>query len=202
VAIAAAADLLSGVTDDLDWAGRPLGGPNAALPVPAEPLARLWRAATVLREHRGDGHVAALVAADLDGCEALILRAGADLAAAGGRSAKAAGPGAAGSDDGWSAAGVTRQRIQSVRGWTDEQWEQAAARLADRGLIHAGRDGGDHGRICRLPRGGGGHRPRRRPSVGQDRSARDRGTGRGPTPVARAAAAGLPYPNPIGVPAP
>ena len=33
---------------------------------------------TVLREHRGDGHVAALVAAGLDGCEALMLRAGMD----------------------------------------------------------------------------------------------------------------------------
>ncbi len=55
-------------------AGRPLGAPNAALPVPDEPLARLWHAATVLREHRGDGHIGALVAAGVDGCEALALR--------------------------------------------------------------------------------------------------------------------------------
>ena len=39
---------------------------NAALPEPDEPLARLWQAATVLREHRGDGHVAALVGAGVD----------------------------------------------------------------------------------------------------------------------------------------
>src|SRR5450759_1537060 len=61
--VGAAADMLAGVIEGLDMAGRPLGAPNADLPVPDEPLARLWHAATVLREHRGDGHVAALVAA-------------------------------------------------------------------------------------------------------------------------------------------
>ncbi len=35
----------------------------------------LWHAATVLREHRGDGHVAALVAAGLDGRQALVTMA-------------------------------------------------------------------------------------------------------------------------------
>ena len=42
-------------------------------------LARLWQAATVLREHRGDGHFAALAAADIDGCEAVALRCCMDL---------------------------------------------------------------------------------------------------------------------------
>ena len=42
---------------------------RGACRVPAEPLARLWHAATVLREHRGDGHIAALVAADIDGLQ-------------------------------------------------------------------------------------------------------------------------------------
>ena len=37
-------------------------------------LAGLWQAATLLREHRGDGHFAALAAADIDGCEAVVLR--------------------------------------------------------------------------------------------------------------------------------
>src|SRR6266568_1974012 len=73
-----------------------------------EPAARLWHAATLLREHRGDGHFAALVAADIDGCEALVLRTGADLA---------------------------REQLQPVRGWTDEEWEQAAARLIGRGWL-------------------------------------------------------------------
>lgn len=46
-----------------------------ALPVPEEPVARLWHAATLLREHRGDGHIAALVAAGIGGTEAHVLHA-------------------------------------------------------------------------------------------------------------------------------
>src|SRR5262249_53734193 len=74
--LTAAADRLLSVADGLDCAGRVLAAANAALPVPGdrEPAARLWHAATLLREHRGDGHFAALVAADIDGCEALVLR--------------------------------------------------------------------------------------------------------------------------------
>jgi Helix-turn-helix family len=65
--VVAAADLLGRAVGELDCAGRVLGAANAALPVPDDPLARLWQAATVLREHRGDGHAAALVAAGVDG---------------------------------------------------------------------------------------------------------------------------------------
>jgi hypothetical protein len=63
--IGAAADLLVRAADGLDCSGRVLAAANAALPVTGggEPLARLWQAATLLREHRGDGHFAALVAA-------------------------------------------------------------------------------------------------------------------------------------------
>ena len=75
-AVAAAADGLLRVTDGLDCAGRVLAAANAALPAPGEPAARLWYAATLLREHRGDAHFAALLAADIDGCEALVLRTG------------------------------------------------------------------------------------------------------------------------------
>ena len=42
---------------------------------PSEPVARLWHAATLLREHRGDGHIAALVAAGIGGTEAHVLHA-------------------------------------------------------------------------------------------------------------------------------
>jgi hypothetical protein len=116
-----AADLLASATDGISAAGRPLGAPNAALPVPDEPLARLWQSATVLREHRGDGHVAALVAADIDGCEALTLRSGVDKAASGELSRHA-----------W---GWTREQLQPIRGWTDDEWAAATARLTDRGLL-------------------------------------------------------------------
>ena len=45
------------------------------LPVPDEPVARLSHAATLLREHRGDGHVAALVTEGIGGTEAHVLHA-------------------------------------------------------------------------------------------------------------------------------
>ena len=106
-----AAGLLAAAIEDIDGAGRPIGRPNAALPVPADPLARLWQAATVLREHRGDGHVAALVAAGVDGCEALVWRSGIELA----RSA----PGEAGATAGGTAdRGWFRDQVQPARGWT------------------------------------------------------------------------------------
>jgi len=80
---AAAADLLGQAVAELDCPGRVLAAANAALLVDdaegSGALARLWQAATLLREHRGDGHFAALAAADIDGCEALVLRCGLDM---------------------------------------------------------------------------------------------------------------------------
>ena len=101
-----------GAVQDLDFAGRVLSAANAELPVSADPLTRLWQATTVLREHRGDGHFAALAAADIDGCEAVVLRCAKD---------------------------ISRELMQPVRGWTDEQWAAAAARLVERGWV--GEDG-------------------------------------------------------------
>ena len=105
---AKAAGLLWRAVEDLDFAGRVLSAANAELPVSGEPLTRLWQATTLLREHRGDGHFAALAAADIDGCEAVVLRCAKD---------------------------IPRDLMQPVRGWTDEQWGAAAARLTERGWI-------------------------------------------------------------------
>ncbi|HET8682540.1 MAG TPA: hypothetical protein VFM54_11800, partial [Micromonosporaceae bacterium] len=93
-----AAELLETAVDRLDLAGRVLGAANAALPRPGEPLARLWHATTVLREHRGDGHNAALLAAQVGGCESQVWRAASD---------------------------VPRQVLQFYRGWNDEEWHAA-----------------------------------------------------------------------------
>jgi hypothetical protein len=79
--VAAAAGLLGRAAGELDCAGRVLAAANAALPVPADPVERLWQAATVLREHRGDGHSGALVAAGVDGCGALVLHRGSSCGA-------------------------------------------------------------------------------------------------------------------------
>jgi hypothetical protein len=172
--LAATADALLRVTDGLDCAGRVLAAANAALPAPAEPAARLWHAATLLREHRGDGHFASLVAADLDGCEALVLRAGLDL---------------------------SRAQLQPLRGWTDEEWDRAAARLAERGWL------GEDGTVT--PAGLGARqaaedatdRAAARPWARLGAAATDDLAGL-LAPVARACAAELPFPNPVGVPAP
>ncbi len=192
-----AADLLWQAIGELDFSGRVLAAANAALPVAdggstaggstgggstgggstgggSTALARLWQAATLLREHRGDGHFAALAAADIDGCEAVALRCCMDL---------------------------RREDLQPVRGWTDEQWDNALAGLADRGWV------GTDGQLTNA--GQAAHdavenatdwaaaRPWAR--LGADATAELAGV---LTPLAKACAAVLPYPSPIGVPAP
>lgn len=107
--LSAAADLAVEAAATAPVEGRVLGAATAAVPWPDSPRLALWQAVTVLRELRGDGHNAALLAAGVDGCAAHVL-----FAAAGG-----------------SGRGTT----QPNRGWTDEQWVAAAADLADRGLV-------------------------------------------------------------------
>ncbi|WP_433379122.1 SCO6745 family protein [Actinoplanes sp. CA-142083] len=111
-AVADAADLLEAAARSVDTPGRVLAAAHADLPWPTDPVVRLWHAATILREHRGDGHVAALLTAGVGGCESLVWRVGLD----GGR---------------------LREVTQPARGWTDEEWEAAAGRLEDRGWLTA-----------------------------------------------------------------
>ncbi|GAB7045764.1 hypothetical protein JCM9534A_08900 [Catenuloplanes indicus JCM 9534] len=106
-----AAALLRRAAAGLPLAGRPLAAANADLPWPEDPLGAVWHGATLLREHRGDGHVAALLVAGLDGVESLVWRASMDSA---------------------------REVLQPARGWTDEEWDAAAARLTDRGWLASG----------------------------------------------------------------
>jgi hypothetical protein len=73
--LARAADLAATAATSAPTEGRIMYAALRALPVPDEPVARLWHAATMLREHRGDGHVAALVAAGIGGTEAHVLHA-------------------------------------------------------------------------------------------------------------------------------
>lgn len=74
-AVARAADLAIRVATSAPMEGRILYAALRSLPVPDEPVARLWHAATLLREHRGDGHLTALVSAGIDGQEAHVLHA-------------------------------------------------------------------------------------------------------------------------------
>ena len=94
---------------------RPLYAANAGLPVPEEPHLALWHAATLLREHRGDGHLAALTVAGLSGIEALVLHNATGKAA-------------------------TSATFMRTRGWSAEQWAAARDRLRERGLVDGAGD--------------------------------------------------------------
>ena len=73
--VARAADLLTKAGTSARTDGRALYAAVRTLPLPTEPVARLWHGANLLREHRGDGHVAALVTAGIGGTEAHVLHA-------------------------------------------------------------------------------------------------------------------------------
>ena len=90
--------------------GRPLAAGHAGLEVPASAHLALWHACGVLREHRFDGHVAALTVHDVDGLASLLM------AVAAGKS-------------------VDAQTLRSFRGWTEEEWAAAHERLRRRGLL-------------------------------------------------------------------
>jgi len=104
-----AAELASAAVAGCDMAGRPIGAANQAVPEPHDPHLRLWQALTVMREHRGDGHVNRLVDAGVSPIEALVLQT------ATGRSPE--------------------EGLRSNRGWSAEDWSAAAATLAVRRLV-------------------------------------------------------------------
>jgi hypothetical protein len=89
--------------------GRALYAANLALRWPAEPVAALWHATTLLREHRGDGHVAVLAAAGISGRESNVLHA--------------------------AAGAVPADYIKRTRHYDDAEWRTCEQSLADRGLL-------------------------------------------------------------------
>ncbi|MDO9379796.1 MAG: hypothetical protein Q7T56_13185 [Nocardioidaceae bacterium] len=101
-------ELAREVCAGLTTPGRPLHAAHAGLDWPADPVLALWHAATLIREHRGDGHVSALLRAGLDPVESLVV--------------------------GGLFSGNT-DFVRSTRGWSDEQWAAAVERLTDRGLV-------------------------------------------------------------------
>ncbi|WP_433393941.1 SCO6745 family protein [Micromonospora sp. KLBMP9576] len=167
-----AAELLEAAAAEAEPAGRVLGAANAALPRGEYPLARLWQAATTLREQRGDGHVAALVAADLDPVETLAWRVA----------------------DGMSPLNLLG------RGWAEQQWAAARARLAGRGWLtpdgEPTEDGLARFRAVEDATDAAAARPWR--VLGPRRSERLREL---LEPIARAGHTVIPAGNPIGLPA-
>src|ERR1700761_4192255 len=73
--LARAADLTTKAARSAPTEGRVMYAGMRTLPVPSDPVARLWHSATMLREHRCDGHIAALVGARIGGTEAHVLSA-------------------------------------------------------------------------------------------------------------------------------
>lgn len=107
-----ATSLLARVVEAGEPAGRPMFAANRAVPTPEDPVAALWQTTTSLREHRGDGHVACLVTAGLDGCGIHVLFA--------------------------AATGTPTELLRDNRGWTDGDWAAATARLEQQGLVAGG----------------------------------------------------------------
>jgi hypothetical protein len=93
--------------------GRPLYAGHADLPWPEEPALQVWHGVTLLREHRGDGHVLSLLQHGLTGLEALVTHT-------------------------LTGRGFTQAAAQATRGWSDEEWAAAVAGLTARGLVAAG----------------------------------------------------------------
>jgi hypothetical protein len=112
--MAEAAALARDATTVLQVQGRPLYAAHAALDWPEPPHLQLFHAQTLLREHRGDGHIAALLVAGLDPVEAL-----ASYVPLG--------------------EGMPEALLRATRAWPDEAWAAAVHRLQDRGLLDADR---------------------------------------------------------------
>src|SRR5438270_1251782 len=104
---AEAAGLARAAAEAVQPHGRPLAAANAGLPWRDEPHLVLWQALTTLREHRGDGHNAALLEREVGGVAAHVL------VAAAGR--------------------IDREWLMRARGWDDAAWDAACTDLAARG---------------------------------------------------------------------
>lgn len=90
-------------------AGRPLFSANRGVSASADPVAAMWQAATTLREHRGDAHVALLTGAGLNGCEAHVLFAASE--------------------------GFPTEMYLRSRGWSEDDWDLAVDRLQARDVL-------------------------------------------------------------------
>lgn len=88
---------------------RPVFAANSALDWPQAPHLALWHGTTLLREHRGDGHLAALTVHELGPCEAHVLRL--------------------------ARTGTSVDTVKPFRGWSDEDWIAGISRLHERGAL-------------------------------------------------------------------
>ena len=91
------------------YEGRPLFAGHAGLPWPDEPHLVLWHAQTLLREFRGDGHVATLLRRGITPVEALVLHV--------------------------ASGEVPLPFLRDTRGWSSDQWTAGTESARDRGWL-------------------------------------------------------------------
>lgn len=108
--VAEAAQLATLAADACQRPGRPMFSANMDLPVPEAAHLRLWHAATLLREYRGDAHLIALAFAELDGLDALVSHCA-------------------------SPSGMPKAVVMAKRGWTESDWAESQRRLRQSGLL-------------------------------------------------------------------
>jgi len=108
--IAHARSLIDPVVDGADYAGKTMAAANASLALPSDPLLALWQQITVLREWRGDAHFLVLAGHHLGASDCNVIDA------ATGR--------------------LPTPLVRATRGFTDEQWSAATARLVARGWLN------------------------------------------------------------------
>lgn len=167
-----AAAALAPLASHLDLVGRPLAAGFASLPLEDDPYRRLWQLAGTLREHRGDGHVIAIVSLEIAGLTTLVLRSGVDLDAT---------------------------SMQKARGWTDEEWAAETERLVTRGLLDAQHRITPAGTVL-LDRAESLTNRLAQSAIDGLDDAGVRDVARALFPVAAAVTSLFPYPNPIGMP--
>ena len=108
--ISEARSLVDVVVNQADYAGKTMAAANASLALPPDPLVALWQQITVVREWRGDAHLVVLAANRIGPCDCNVLHT------ATGR--------------------LPTSLVRATRGWNDDEWAEATARLAARGWLN------------------------------------------------------------------
>ena len=171
-----AAAACGGVGRVMAAANRPLW-PTVAPALGTGGLGEAWQACTTLREHRGDGHVAALLARGVGGVEAHVLAA--------------------------ATKAIPTEVLRDNRGWSKMDWRSATAGLAARGLLHGDGRATDAGRTLHAEVEDLTDRLAEPAYVGLSDGALEELHGALLACATDVAASGLlPFPNPMGLPRP
>jgi len=109
--IGRAVELAQAMVDGVGDEGKPLAAANRSIAMPDDPVLRLWQLVTIIREWRGDAHVAALGAASVTGLEALVLHA--------------------------AMGKVPAKVLRATRAWSEDAWQHTIEGLHERGLVEA-----------------------------------------------------------------